>query len=248
MPTPMLLSWSGGKDSALALDALRRDPRHTVVGVVTTVTREHDRISMHGVRRDILAAQAARLGVPLYEAVIPAAASNAAYEAALLAALDRARAAHPGARTIAFGDLFLEDVRAYRERLLAASDWRPLFPLWGLDTAALARRFVAAGFRAILCCVDTTQLGAEWAGREFDAGLLDTLPPGVDPCGERGEFHTCVYAGPIFDRPLALERGERVRRDGRFEYCDLRLSRDSAAGAARGTAARSGAARRGTSP
>ncbi len=224
MRTPIIVSWSGGKDSALLLHHLRRDPQYEVVGLVTTVTSDYDRISMHGIRRAILNAQVARLALPLYEATIPAAASNAAFEAAFLAALARAHMAFPGVHTVAFGDLFLEDVRAYRERLLAPHSWQPLFPLWGRDTAALARQFVADGFRAIVCCVDTQQLGPEWAGRDYDSELLDTLPHAVDPCGERGEFHTCVYDGPIFRQPLALERGERVLRDGRFEYCDLLVS------------------------
>ena len=217
----MIVSWSGGKDSALLLQHLRRDPQYEVIGLVTTVTSEYDRISMHGIRRAILDAQVAQLRLPLYEASIPAAASNALYEAAFLAALARARAAFPSLCTIAFGDLFLEDVRAYHERLLAPHSWQPLFPLWWLDTAALARQFVADGFRAIVCCVDTQQLAPEWAGRDYDSEFLDTLPHAVDPCGERGEFHTCVYGGPIFRQPLALKRGQRVLRDGRFQYCDL---------------------------
>jgi uncharacterized protein (TIGR00290 family) len=219
--TPVIVSWSGGKDSALLLHRLRGDSQYEVVGLVTTITAEYDRISMHGIRRAVLDAQVAQLGLPLYEASIPPAASNAAYEEAFLAALAGARTALPSVRTIAFGDLFLEDVRAYRERLLAGHDWQPLFPLWGLDTTALARQFVAEGFRAMLCCVDTEQLGPEWAGCEYDTTFLDMLPNTVDPCGERGEFHTCVYAGPIFSQPLTLERGECVRRDRRFEYCDL---------------------------
>ena len=166
----------------------------------------------------------AATGLPLIEAAIPAAASNEVYEAAFAEALRRAEARRPGLRHIAFGDLFLTEVRAYREALLGRLGWRGVFPLWGLDTAALARRFVAEGYRAILTCVDTTQLGAEFAGREFDAALLDQLPPGVDPCGERGEFHTCVHAGPVLSRPLPLVPGERVRRDGRFEYCDVLLA------------------------
>jgi uncharacterized protein (TIGR00290 family) len=221
--TPVLVSWSGGKDSALLVHHLVRDPQHEVVGLVTTVTGEYDRISMHGIRRNILDAQVAQLNLPLQAATIPPTASNAAYEAAFTAALARARVVCPGVETIAFGDLFLEEVRSYREQLLARHGWQPLFPLWGLNTAALARQFVDQGFRAIVCCVDTRQLAPEWAGREFDGAFLDMLPPNVDPCGERGEFHTCVYGGPIFGQPLALERGERILRDERFEYCDLRL-------------------------
>jgi uncharacterized protein (TIGR00290 family) len=218
---PLLLAWSGGKDSALALARLRADPRWTVVGLLTTVTANYERISIHGVRRAIALAQAERLGLPLVEARIPPAASNAVYEAAFAAALDEARAATPGLATIAYGDLHLADVRAYRERQLERCGWRGEFPLWGEDTARLARRFVADGWRAVLCCVDTEQLDAAFCGREFDAALLDALPPSCDPCGENGEFHTCVYAGPLWREPIALARGERVRRDDRFEYVDL---------------------------
>jgi uncharacterized protein (TIGR00290 family) len=220
---PIALAWSGGKDSSLALAALRADPSVEVVALVTTLTRDDDRISMHGVRRAVLDAQVAALGLPLVLAMIPPSASNMVYEEAFAAALAVLRQQHPDVRHLAFGDLFLADVRAYRERLLPPLGWTPVFPLWGRDTAALARDFVGAGYRAIVTCVDTTQLGAEFAGRDFDAALLAELPPTIDPCGERGEFHTCVYAGPIFRQPLAIQAGARVRRDGRFEYCDLTL-------------------------
>jgi uncharacterized protein (TIGR00290 family) len=220
----VVLAWSGGKDSALALAALREDPRYRVLALLTTVTREYDRISMHGVRRTVLEAQVSALGLPLVEASIPAGASNADYEEAFALALRTAQERWPGLRYIAFGDLFLTDVRQYREALLASLGWTGLFPLWGEETATLAQAFVGAGFRAILTCVDTTQLGPEFAGREFDATLLANLPATVDPCGERGEFHTCVYAGPLFAWPLSLVVGERVRRDTRFEYCDVKLA------------------------
>jgi uncharacterized protein (TIGR00290 family) len=223
MALPVVLAWSGGKDSSLALAVLQADTSVEVVALVTTVTAEYDRISMHGVRRSILEAQVAEVGLLLVEATIPAAASNEIYEEALAAALDTLRVVRPDLRHLAFGDLFLTDVRAYRERLLEPLGWIPIFPLWGRDTAQLARQFVDQGYRAILTCVDTTQLGAEFSGREFDSALLAELPASVDPCGERGEFHTCVYDGPIFLRPLSLQRGERVRREGRFEYCDLTL-------------------------
>ena len=223
-PIDVVLAWSGGKDSALALGALRADSARRVVALVTTITRDFDRISIHGVRRAVLEAQVAATGLPLIEASIPAAASNEAYEAAFAEALSRARGRWPELRAIAFGDLFLADVRSYREAMLARLGWSGVFPLWGLDTALLARRFVADGYRAILTCVDTTQLDADFAGRQFDGTLLDQLPAAVDPCGERGEFHTCVYAGPVLRRPLPLVAGERVRRDGRFEYCDVLLS------------------------
>ena len=220
----VVLAWSGGKDSTLALAALRAAPRYRVLALLTTVTREYDRISMHGVRRTLLEAQVSALGLPLIEAPIPSGASNADYESAFGLALRTAQERWPGLRHIAFGDLFLTDVRHYREVLLTSLDWTGVFPLWGGDTAALARAFVAAGYRAILTCVDTTQLGPEFAGREFDATLLANLPATVDPCGERGEFHTCVYAGPLFARPLSVVVGERVRRDARFEYCDVNLA------------------------
>ena len=217
----VLLAWSGGKDSALALAALGADPRYRLVGLLTTVTRDYDRISIHGVRRSVLEAQTASLRLPRIDASIPAGATNADYEAAFGLALRTAQARWPGVSHIAFGDLFLADVRAYREVLLASLGWTGVFPLWGENTAALARQFIRAGYRAILTCVDTTQLDPGFAGREFDAAFLADLPETVDPCGERGEFHTCVYAGPPFARPLPLVAGERLRRDGRFEYCDV---------------------------
>jgi uncharacterized protein (TIGR00290 family) len=220
---PIALAWSGGKDSAMTLAALRADPNLHVVALVTTMTRDYDRVSIHGVRRNVLEAQVAAIGIPLVEVSIPAAASNDVYEDAFASALADLRAKNPELRLLAFGDLFLADVRTYRERLLGRLDWQPVFPLWNRDTTALAHHFIATGYRAILTCVDTTQLSADFAGREFDASLLADLPPSTDPCGENGEFHTCVYAGPIFRAPLKLHRGERVLRDGRFQYCDVML-------------------------
>lgn len=222
-PTPILLSWSGGKDSAWTLQAMRRDPRWHVVGLLTTLTHGYDRISIHGLRREILAAQGAAANLPVIEAWIPAQADNATYEASLAAALGVARERFPGLQHIAFGDLFLADVRAYREVLCARLGWTPVFPLFGADTARLGREMIEGGLRATLCCIDTTQLDAGFAGREFDAALLAELPPSIDPCGERGEFHTCVHAGPMFLQPLELRAGERVLRDGRFQYIDLQL-------------------------
>ena len=223
MRAPVALAWSGGKDSSLALAALQNDPAFQPVALVTTITGDYDRISMHGVRRSVLDAQVKELALPLFEATIPPGASNAIYEEALMLALKMVRSQWPDLQHLAFGDLFLTEVRAYRERLLDRLGWTPVFPLWGQDTGRLAREFISQGFRAILTCVDTTQLGPEFVGREFDEELLADLPESVDPCGERGEFHTCVYDGPIFRRPIHLERGERVRRDNRFEYCDLIL-------------------------
>ncbi|MGH8042171.1 MAG: ATP-binding protein [Rudaea sp.] len=221
MTTPILLAWSGGKDSTLALERLRDDPPWRVTGLVTTVTAEYDRIAIHGVRRSILHRQAAALGLPLFEAEIPPQASNDVYEAAFAAALAQARAHDAGVADIAFGDLFLADVRAYRDVLLTRLGWRGVYPLWGEDTAQLARHFIARGHRAILTCVDTLRLGADFCGRDYDAALLADLPAACDPCGENGEFHTCVHASPLFSAPIRLVRGERVLREDRFQYVDL---------------------------
>lgn len=218
---PVVLSWSGGKDSALALDALSRDTTTNVVGLLTSVTRSYDRISVHGVRRSLLEAQVERLGLPLFEIALNPSCSNDEYEAAFHSALGEIRRKLPDVAHIAFGDLFLEDVRAYRERLLAGSGFDPLFPIWGLDTTTLARRFIADGFVAHLVCVDTSQLDARFAGRAFDEQLLADFPPTVDPCGERGEFHTFVSAAPQFSAPIPYRLGETVLRDDRFMFCDL---------------------------
>lgn len=218
---PIVLSWSGGKDSSLALAALRTDPRYEVVALLTSITREYDRVSIHGVRRALVEAQARALGLPLIELTLEPRSSNEAYEAAFRAAIDRVRTRFPHVRRLAFGDLFLEDVRAWREALVATVGFEPLFPIWGRDTRALAEEFIAAGFRAHLVCVDTTQLAPAFAGRAFDETLLAELPASVDACGERGEFHTFVSAGPLFAEPILLERGEVVLRDDRFAFCDL---------------------------
>jgi uncharacterized protein (TIGR00290 family) len=217
---PVLLAWSGGKDSALALDALRADAAVQVEALITTVTAGYERISMHGVRRTLLEAQAAAVGLPLLEARIPRRASNDAYEAAFAAALGSARAA--GVTRVAFGDLFLTDVRAYRERQLGELGMRGLFPLWLRDTATLAREFITRRFQAVLVCVDPARLDPSFAGRFFDAALLRDLPTGVDPCGENGEFHTFVFDGPGFRYPVPIEVGTVVLRDG-FAFCDLLL-------------------------
>ena len=222
--TQVLLAWSGGKDAAWALHALRQRDDVSVAGLLSTVTREYSRASMQGVRVEVLRAQAAAAGLPLLEASIPAQCDNAAYDAAMTHALAEAAARWPGLCTAAFGDLFLADIRAYREQRLAAAGWNLLTPLFGSDTATLARQMQAAGLRAQLCCVDTQQLDARFAGQAFDATLLDALPRGVDPCGENGEFHTCVSAGPMFATPLPLMRGETVLRDGRFAYTDFSLA------------------------
>ena len=218
-----LLSWSGGKDAAWTLHALRQRGDVEVVGLLTTVTREYARVSMQGIRRSVLHAQARATQLPLLEAEIPANCPNEAYEAAMAAALAEAAARWPDVRAVAFGDLFLEDIRAWRVANLARIGWDAVTPLFGSDTAALAREMQAGGLRAALCCVDTTQLDAGFAGRDFDAALLRDLPAGIDPCGENGEFHTCVHAGPMFAAPLRLEGGDTVLRDDRFAYTDYEL-------------------------
>ena len=225
---PVVLSWSGGKDSTLALAALLADARYEVVALLTSITSGYDRVSIHGVRRALVEAQAAALGLPLRTIELEPRCSNEAYEAAYLDGCARLQVEHPRVGHVAFGDLYLSDVRAYRERLARAAGHEPLFPLWGRETGALAREFVASGFRAHLVCVDTQQLPASFAGRPFDDGLLGELPAGVDPCGERGEFHTFVSAGPIFAAPVGLHVGEVVLRDDRFAFCDLLPAGDHA--------------------
>jgi uncharacterized protein (TIGR00290 family) len=224
MHTPILIAWSGGKDCLLALQRLRADPAWKIAGLLTTVTRQFDRVAMHGIRRDVLQAQARALELPLIESELDSPSSNEAYEAAFVDALLRARELTPGLQHVAFGDLFLEDVRQWREALLARHDWRGVYPLWGSDTRALSREFVAGGHRAVLTCVDTMQLDGSFSGRDYDAALLDGLPQSVDPCGERGEFHTLSYGGPLFTHELQLQRGESVPRDGRFQYTDFGLA------------------------
>jgi uncharacterized protein (TIGR00290 family) len=218
---PVILSWSGGKDSALALAALRADPAIEVVALLTTVTAGYDRISIHGVRRALLEEQVRSIGLPLHEITLEPASSNDAYDAAVERTLADTRVRYPDVRRIAYGDLFLEDVRRYREDRLTPLGYAGLFPLWGRPTAPLAAEFIARGFVAHLVCVDTTQLDARFAGRPFDAELLAELPESVDPCGERGEFHTFVSAGPGLSAPVLHDVGEVVRRDSRFAYCDL---------------------------
>jgi uncharacterized protein (TIGR00290 family) len=219
--TPVALSWSGGKDSALTLAALRADPSVEVVALLTSVTLGYDRISIHGVRRSLLRAQARAAGLPLQEIVLQPNSSNQHYDQAVSYALETLRHAHPGLTTVAYGDLFLEDVRRYREDRLRLLGFAGSFPLWGQPTSELAERFIARGFAARLVCVDTTQLDASFAGRAFDRDFLADLPSSVDPCGERGEFHTFVSNGPIFDAPVAYAVGDIVLRDDRFAYCDL---------------------------
>ena len=221
MTDSIVLSWSGGKDSSLALAALRSDARYNVVGLMTSITRDYDRVSIHGVRRGLLEAQARSIGLPLFEITLGAASSNEAYEEAFRQGVDAFRSVHSDVRHMAFGDLFLTDVRAYRERLVATNGMTPVFPVWGRNTTQLAREFIASGYEAHLVCVDTQQLAAEFAGRAFDEALLNDMPLSVDPCGENGEFHTFVSRGPIFQEPINVDVGELVLRDNRFAYRDL---------------------------
>jgi len=214
----VLLSWSSGKDSAWSLHVLRRTPGIEVAGLLTTINEAFDRVAMHAVRVGLLEAQAAAAGAPLWKVPIPNACSNTQYESAMAAVLKRARG--EGIEAVAFGDLFLEDIRAYRVERMRGTGIEPIFPLWGLPTAKLAREMVAAGLQARLTCVDPRALDRSFAGRAFDGRLLDDLPASVDPCGERGEFHTFAWAGPMFKAPVPIRMGEVVDRDG-FVFADL---------------------------
>lgn len=216
----MGLAWSGGKDSALALQALRRDGVD-VTALLTTFTEGYERVSMHGVRRDLLHRQVTAIGVSLVEVTIPPDCVNTVYEERMAAAF--ARPPLSRMRAMASGDLFLEDVRAYREERLAAVGKDALFPLWGRDTHRLAREFVQEGFEAVVCCLDPRKLDSSFAGRSYDDDFLADLPDDVDPCGERGEFHTFVHAGPVLSEPLRVRVGRVVERDG-FVFCDLLAS------------------------
>jgi uncharacterized protein (TIGR00290 family) len=215
-----LISWSSGKDSAFALHEIRRAGEFEVVGALTTVTEAFDRVSIHGVRQEILQAQCEAAKLPLRVVPIPYPCPNTIYEARMAEAV--ARAVREGITYIIFGDLFLAEIRAYREQKLAGSGLTPLFPLWQRPTLPLAHAMIESGIKAYLATVDLKKLPAEFAGRKFDLRLLADLPDGVDPCGENGEFHTCVVAGPIFSRALAVTAGERVQRDG-YGYCDLTI-------------------------
>jgi uncharacterized protein (TIGR00290 family) len=221
----ILVSWSSGKDSAWVLQVLRTERIGTPAGLLTTINESADRVAMHAVRTDVLRAQADAVGLPLFPVSIPSPCPNEIYEGRMAEACRDAVAA--GFTHVAFGDLFLEDVRRYREARLAETGLTPLFPLWGRPTPELAREMIAGGVRARLTCVDPRVIPAALAGREFDATLLADLPPGADPCGERGEFHTCVTDGPMFSRPLEVRSGITVERDG-FVFVDVFLSREAA--------------------
>ncbi|MCR4318405.1 MAG: diphthine--ammonia ligase [Planctomycetes bacterium] len=219
MPKPILLSWSGGKDSAMALHTLQQSDEYEVRALLTTLTDDYDRISMHGVRRELLLAQSRELGASLHEIRIPKTCTNEVYEREMKAAMLKFR--DEGVDTVAFGDLFLEDLRKYREDNLAKVGMKGLFPVWTRDTRTFSRRFIELGFKAILVTVDPKVLDAGFVGRTYDESLLDDLPESVDPCGENGEFHSFVYDGPNFASEIPLILGEKVEREG-FWFCDLR--------------------------
>ena len=214
----VLLSWSSGKDSAWTLDRLRRDADIEVVALVTSFNQEANRVAMHAVRRVLVEAQAERAGIPLWAVDLPHPCSNAEYEDRMRAVCERAVA--EGIDAVAFGDLFLEDIRDYRVRQLQGTGLEPLFPLWRIPTGELALEMIAAGVKAKVTCIDPSKLAGSFAGREFDRSFLDALPPGVDPCGENGEFHTFVYDAPPFSRPIEVRPGEVIERDG-FVFADV---------------------------
>jgi uncharacterized protein (TIGR00290 family) len=217
----LLLSWSSGKDSAWALHCLRQRADFEIAGLLTTFNQAFDRVAMHSTRRALVEAQARAAGLPLHAVPLPWPCSNAQYETGMREACDAAVAS--GVDTMAFGDLFLEDVRRYREERLEGTGLTPVFPVWGLPTLRLAEDMIASGLRARLVCVDPRKLPREFAGRDFDADFLRDLPPEVDPCGENGEFHSFVYAGPMFSEPIPVESGEVVERAG-FVFADVRLA------------------------
>ncbi len=216
-PANVMLSWSSGKDSAWTLHTLRQQGAN-VTGLLTTLNSTHDRVAMHAVRRQLLRAQANAAGLPLLEVDLPWPCSNEIYEQRMTEACARAKAI--GVTQMAFGDLFLEDVRRYRAEKLKPTGLEPIFPLWGKPTAALAQEMIAGGLRAVLTCVDPKQIDARFVGRQFDASLLAELPASCDPCGERGEFHSFVYAGPMFQASLKIKVGEIITRDG-FTFADV---------------------------
>ena len=220
MPLPVVFAWSGGKDSAMALHCLLRDPQYEVVSLLTTVTEDFERISMHGVRRELLHLQAQSIGLPVEEVRIPPQCVNPVYEARMAEAVLRFRG--QGVRHFAFGDIFLRDLREYREKKLLRENMSALFPIWDVDTRELAARFIRDGFRAYTACIDPGKLDKSFVGRELDSNFFRDLPEDVDPCGENGEFHTFVFDGPIFRSPIPVHTGQVVERDS-FIFCDLLL-------------------------
>ncbi len=215
----VLFSWSGGKDSSLALHEIQKNQKYEITALITTVTADYDRVSMHGLRTSLLEEQARNLDIPLQKVLISKNASNDEYESKFNEVLLKYK--ESGISQVVFGDLFLEEIKQYREDLLQKIDMECVFPIWKRDTTKLAYEFIDLGFKAITVCVDSEVLGEEFAGREFDEQFLNDLPEGIDPCGENGEFHTFVYEGPIFNKNINKKLGEIVLRDERFYYCDI---------------------------
>lgn len=219
MREQILLAWSGGKDSTLALYELLKGKEYEIVGLLVTITRDYDRVSMHGVRRELVERQASALGLPLDIVFIPKNCTNEEYEKRMEEKMLFYKSR--GVEKVAFGDIFLADVREYRERNLAKVGMSALFPIWGRESRELAEGFIELGFKAITTCVDGKILKGDFVGREFDEDFLASLPPEADPCGENGEFHTFVYDGPIFKERVSFRKGEIVLREERFYFCDL---------------------------
>jgi uncharacterized protein (TIGR00290 family) len=219
MSEKILFSWSSGKDSALALHSLRQNKELDVVGLLTTITADYDRVSMHGVRRSLIEKQAATIGIPLEPVVISKDCKNEEWEEKIQDVLVRYKS--QGVTSVVFGDIFLEDLKKYREANLAKIGLKGIFPLWKQTSYILAKKFLELKFKAIITCVDSKVLDGKFCGREFDAALMSELPKNVDPCGENGEFHTFVYGGPIFKEEIAFKKGEIVVRDDQYYFCDL---------------------------
>ncbi len=219
MKEKILFSWSGGKDSAFAFYEMQKNKNYETLALLTTVTEDYGRISMHGVREELLTKQAISLGVELYKVLISKNGSNQEYEEKMRSALEKFKS--EGVESVGFGDIFLEELKKYREDKLFQVGMKGLFPIWKKDTSELASRFIDLGFKTVITCVDSKVIGKEFVGREFDRKVLSELPVGIDPCGERGEFHSFVYDGPIFREPVSCKKGEIVLRDERFWYCDL---------------------------
>jgi uncharacterized protein (TIGR00290 family) len=219
MAEKVLLSWSGGKDSVLALRELQKNDNFETAALITTITKGYDRVSIHGIRRILLEQQADSIGIHLEKIFISDNASNEEFESKFSEVLSEYK--KMGIDSVAFGDIFLEDIRRYREDFLSGIGMRGLFPIWAKNSMELAGTFIVLGFKAVIACVDSEAIDNSFAGREYDERFLSDLPDGVDPCGENGEFHTFVYAGPIFKVPIIFAKGEVILRDKRFYYCDL---------------------------
>jgi len=222
MTKPLVVSWSGGKDSTLALHEILNNRNYEVHSLITTVTEGYDRISIHGVRNELLEKQVQSIGLPLHKVSIPKDSTNEQYESALKKVLLKFK--NKGINEIVFGDIFLEDVKKYRDELLNKLNMKGVYPIWKKDSKELARKFIELGFKAVTTCVDSQQIDKKFVGREYDSEFLNDLPNSADHCGENGEFHTFVYDGPLFDKKIDFTKGEIVFRDDRFYYCDLILN------------------------